>query len=72
LIANGEGEFDQVLVLVNNFRIKYELFKAYNGGHYGMVLIKGLTTTKGDRYLRAQHYIILTKVVNKATQIHLL
>jgi hypothetical protein len=48
LIVDGEGEFDQVLVFVNNFRIKYELFEAYNGGHYGMVLIKSLTKTKGD------------------------
>jgi hypothetical protein len=47
------------------FQIKYEqLFKAYNGGHCGMVLIKNVTTTiKGDQYLKAQHYTILTKVV---------
>jgi hypothetical protein len=34
LIANGKGEFDQnVLVLGNNFKIKYEqLLEAYNGG----------------------------------------
>jgi hypothetical protein len=34
LIANGKGEFDQnVLVLDNNFKIKYEqLLKTYNGG----------------------------------------
>jgi hypothetical protein len=33
-----------------------------------MVLIKNVTTTsKGDRYLRAQHYTILTKVVDEAT-----
>ncbi len=29
-----------------------------------MVLIKNVTTTiKGDQYLKAQHYTILTKVV---------
>jgi hypothetical protein len=34
-----------------------------------MVLIKNVTTkTKGDRYLKAQHYTILTRVVDKATQ----
>jgi hypothetical protein len=34
-----------------------------------MVLIKNvITTTKGDRYLTAQYYIILTKVVDEATQ----
>jgi hypothetical protein len=34
LIVDGKGEFDQdVLVLSNNFKIKYEqLLKAYNGG----------------------------------------
>jgi len=72
LIADGEGEFDQILVLVNNFIIEYELFEAYNGGHYGMVLIKSLTTMKGDRYLRAQHYIILTKVEDEVIRTHLL
>jgi len=30
-----------------------------------MVLIKNVITTKGDRYLRAQHYTILTKVVDE-------
>jgi hypothetical protein len=43
-------------------------FEVYNGGHCGMVLIKNVTiTTKGDRYLKAQHYTILTKVMDKAT-----
>jgi len=38
-----------------------------------MVLIKNVTTIiKGDRYFRAQHYIILTKVVEEVTQAHLL
>jgi hypothetical protein len=38
-----------------------------------MVLIKNVTTTtKGDRYLRAQHYTILTKVVDETTQACLL
>jgi hypothetical protein len=34
LIVDGEGEFDQnVLVLGNNFKIEYEqLFEVYNGG----------------------------------------
>jgi hypothetical protein len=34
LIVDGEGEFDQnVLVLGNNFKIEYEQFlEAYNGG----------------------------------------
>jgi hypothetical protein len=48
-------------------------FKAYNGGHGGMVLIKNVTTTtKGDQYLRAQHYTILIKVVDEATRTHFL
>jgi hypothetical protein len=75
LITNGEDEFDQdVFALGNNFRTKYEqLLEAYNGGHYAMVLIKNvITTTKGDRYLKAQHYTILTKVVDETTQAHLL
>jgi hypothetical protein len=38
-----------------------------------MVLIKSVTTTsKGDRYLRAQHYTILIKVVNKTVQVRFL
>jgi hypothetical protein len=33
-----------------------------------MVLIKNVTiTTKGDRYFKARHYTILTKVVDKGT-----
>jgi len=75
LIVDGKGEFDQdVFALGNNFRIQYEqLLKAYNGGHYGIILIKNVTTTtKGDQYLTAQHYTILTKVVDEATQTHLL
>jgi hypothetical protein len=37
-----------------------------------MVLIKNVTTTsKGDQYLKAQHYKILTKVVDEITQTHL-
>jgi len=36
-----------------------------------MVLIKNVTTiSKGDQYLRAQHYRILTKVVDEITWIH--
>jgi len=62
LIVDGKAEFDQdVLALGNNFKTRYEqLIKAYNGSHCGMVLIKNVTTTtKGDRYLKAQHYTIL-------------
>jgi hypothetical protein len=34
-----------------------------------MVLMKNETTsTKGDWYLRAQHYTILTKVMDEVTQ----
>jgi hypothetical protein len=75
LIIDGEGEFDQdVFTLGNNFRIKYEqLLEAYNGSHCTMVLIKNVTTIiKGNRYLRAQNYIILTKVVEEVTQARLL
>jgi hypothetical protein len=74
-IANGEGEFDQdVLALGNNFKTKYEqLLEAYNVGQCVMVLIKIVTkTSKGNQYLRAQHYIILTKFVDKTTQARLL
>jgi hypothetical protein len=36
-----------------------------------MELIKNVTTiSKGDQYLRAQHYKILTKVVDEVTGIH--
>jgi len=61
LIPNGDGEFDEkVIVLIKNFKTYDEqLFEAYNGSHCGMVLIKNKTTsTKGDQYLRAQHYTI--------------
>ncbi len=67
-MTNGEGEFDQeVLVFGNNFRTEYEqFFEAYNGGHCATVLMKNVaTTTKGNRYLKAYHYTILTKVVDK-------
>jgi len=66
LIVDGKIEFNQaVLAFGNNFKTKYEqLLEAYNGGHCGMVLIKNVTTTKGDQYLMAQHYTILTKVVD--------
>jgi hypothetical protein len=38
-----------------------------------MVLIKNVTTTtKGDRYLRAQHDTILIKVIDEATRTRLL
>jgi hypothetical protein len=74
LITNGENEFDQdVFVLGNNFRTKYEqLFEVYSGSQCVMVLIKNVTITlKGDRYLRAQYYTILIKV-GETTQARLL
>jgi hypothetical protein len=37
-----------------------------------MVLIKNVTTTKGDQNLKAQHYTILTKVVDEVIRVHLL
>ncbi len=70
LIINGKNEFDQdVFAFGNNFIIKYEQFlEVYNGSHCGMFFIKNVTTiTKGDQYLRAKYYTILTKVVDKAT-----
>jgi hypothetical protein len=69
-ILDGKGEFDQdIIAFGNNFIKEYEqLFEAYNGCHCRMVLIKNVTTTtKGDQYLKAQHYTILTKVMDKAT-----
>ncbi len=56
LIVDGEGEFDQdVLILGNNLRIKYEqLLESYNGGQCVIVLFKNMmTTSKGNRYLKA-------------------
>jgi len=50
LIIDGKGEFDQdIFILNNNFRTKYEQFlEAYNGGQSVMVLIKNvITTSKG-------------------------
>jgi hypothetical protein len=75
LIVDGEGEFNKnVLAFGNDFKTKYEQFlEVYNGSHCVMVLIKNITrTTKGNRYLKAQHYIILTKVIDEVTQVHLL
>jgi hypothetical protein len=74
LIVDEEGEFHQnVFTLGNNFKIEYELLEAYNGSHYGMHLIKNVTTTtKGDQYLKAQHYIIFKKVVDEVTETCLL
>jgi hypothetical protein len=75
LIINEKCEFHQnVFALGNNFITKYEqLLNVYNGGHCGMVLIKNVTTTtKGDRYLRAQHYIIITKFVDETTKVRFL
>jgi hypothetical protein len=73
--SHGEGEFHKdVFALGNNFKIEYDqLLEAYNEGQCVMLLIKNVTTTsKGYRYLKAQHYRILTKVVDKTTQAHLL
>jgi hypothetical protein len=55
LIANGKGEFDQdIFVLGNNFKIEYEqLLEACNGGQCAMFLVKNVTTTTRDRYLKA-------------------
>jgi hypothetical protein len=55
LIIDGKGEFDQdILVFGNNLKKKIEeFFEVYNGGQCAMVLIKNVTTSKGDRYLRA-------------------
>jgi hypothetical protein len=69
LIVDGEGVFEQhVFILGNNFKIDNEqLLEAYNGGQCIMVLIKNMvTTSKGDRYLRAQQYIVFTKIVEEA------
>jgi len=51
---------------MNNF------FEVYNGGHCEMVLIKNVITTEGYQHLGAQHYTILTKVVDETTQTYLL
>jgi hypothetical protein len=56
MIANGEGELNQdVLVLGNQFKIKYDqLVEAKNYGQCAMVLVKNVTTTIiSDRFLRA-------------------
>jgi len=65
---------ETLLFLVIIFKIKYEqLLKVYNGNQCVIVLIKNVTTTsKGDQYLKAQQYIILTKVVDETTQAYLL
>jgi len=71
LIANVKGEFDQnVFVLDNNFITEYEQhFETYNGGQCVLVLIKIVpTTSKGDRYLKAQQYTIFKKFVNEVSQ----
>jgi hypothetical protein len=68
LITDEEGEFDQnVIIFYSNFKIEYEPLEAHNGSHYVIVLIKNVITSKGDRYLKVQHYTILTKVVDEAT-----
>jgi hypothetical protein len=75
LIVDGESEFIQdVLTFANNFKTKYDqLLEVYNGGQCVMLLIKNVTTTsKGDQYLKEQHYTILTKVVDETTRVCLL
>jgi hypothetical protein len=70
LIGDEEHEFDQdVFTFGNNFKIEHEqLLEAYNEGHRAMVLIKNvIIITKGNQYLRAQHYTTLTKVVDEGT-----
>ncbi len=72
LIVDGESEFNQdVITFGNNFITKYDqLLEAYNGGQCVMLLIKNVTIiSKGDWYLKKQHYTILTKVVDKATRV---
>jgi hypothetical protein len=60
-----------LLVIISKHNMNF--FEAYNRGHCVMVLIKNvIITTKGDQYLKAQHYKILTKVMDKATRAHLL
>jgi hypothetical protein len=54
MIVDGEGEFNQdVLVLGNQFKIKYDqLVEAKNYGRCAMVLVKNVTTTIiSDRFL---------------------
>ncbi len=55
LIVDGKSEFDQnVLALDNNFKTKYgQLFEAYNGGQYAMILINDATTSKEGWYLKS-------------------
>jgi hypothetical protein len=49
LIVDEKNEFDQVVLLGNNFTIKYEqLLNAHNEGQCDMVSIKNLTTTSKD------------------------
>ncbi len=70
MTTDGKCEFDQnVFAFGNNLKTQYEqLLEAYNGGQCGMVLIKNVTTTtKEDRYSKAKHNIILTKVLDETT-----
>jgi hypothetical protein len=61
-----------LLVIISKYNMN-NFFEAYNGGHCAMVLIKNVTTTmKGNPYLRAQCYIILTKVMDEASRTYLL
>jgi hypothetical protein len=67
-IVDTKCEFDQdILTIGNNFKAKYEKFlEVYKWKSMCLVLIKNMIiTSKGDQYLKAQHYTILTKVVDK-------
>ncbi len=70
-----KGKFDQyVFAMGNNFKTKYEQFlEVYNGLQHVIFLINNVvTTSKRNRYLKAQHYTIFTKVVDEGIQNHFL
>ncbi len=61
------------LLLVTISKQNMKNFLNHNGSHCAMVLIKNVTTTtKRDQYLSVEHYIILTKVLDKIIRIRLL
>lgn len=67
MIVNGEGQFDQdVLVFGNQFRIEYnQLVKAKNSSQCVMVLVKNvIAITINNQFLWAQPYTILSKGVD--------
>jgi hypothetical protein len=56
----------KMLFLVTIFKQNMNIFEVYNGGQCVMVLIKNVTTTsKGDCYSGAQHYLILKGLLMK-------